>query len=600
MSGYNEEEVVHFFLWALHGKNVSAEANYYLFDFKFQSLALYSKPFEYEFATSLPDLNLHSCTLLQGSCPYIPIKLKKNAKPQILIPPLLFEVGSPRNEVPAIKDTAGLYHLVIKRSGEEQQVNPSDYRSYIGRDVCEILASDKLIDYNMLLNTYGANTHITYSMLFSEIDRQCKVFKLKPEETVVGIFSCQIKMRQFTTNYKNTNAKSLVPKARLPPSFTNTNILNNTSNRPRDNSIVSPLIVPINELKDWRPLAGLKHQGCGLNVLSYYDIIEQNAATEMAACLNITGTPIYDLVNYLNDDFTKKGINTDYLIVRYPIFIGLYLLLEFITNYNTDLNYAIIIKLYETEFQNGTNKFSQVGHTVSIAKSNNEVFFIDPQTLIKEQIHLNQMPLKDVAEEISKFMTTSYKKNFIDIIFSVKEQNDFDEKRPVLNYGIFEAGVLADSANFISKETNSNAKPAETFKPTSAVAQNSLSYNNYDVNDLMKVDKQYSNNSSISDYMDVDNEANSIMHEPLQSINKNSLSQSVGGKRMKTRKRKWNTIHLKTRKTNTFKRKHSVLNKENFATSINDKGEEEIVGDFVKMNKQIDKQFKVPSLIRSA
>ena len=556
MSGYNEEEVVNLFLWVLHGKNVSSDANYYFFDFKFESLALYSKPFEIEFPTSLEYMNLHSCLFLQGSCPYIPIKLKKNAKPQILIPPLVFYVNNPQNEWDHIKDYIGLYHLVIKKTAEEEVKNIFDIQSYIGRDVCQILHYNKFIDYNTVLNTYGANNHITYSILFKVIEDHCKTLNLKPINTVVGIMSCQEKSREFTKNYNRFNTKALVPKAVLPPSLTDTNILNNTTNRPSNSSSVSPLIVPINELKDWKPLANLKHQGCGLNVLSYYNIIDTNAATEMATCLNITGTPIYDLVNYLNDAFTKIGINNDYLIVRYPIFLGIYLLLEFIANYNTTLNYAIIIKLYDTELQTGTNKLSHVGHTVSIAKFNNEVFFIDPQTLIKEQIHLNVQDFTVIAQELSTFIASSYNKNFIDIIFSVKEQNDFETNRPVLNYKVCEKGVLADSANFISKETNATAKPAEKFKPTSVVAQNSLSHNNSSINDLMKVDKQYSNNSSISDYMDVDDEANSIMqsvNEQPQYMHKNSLSQSVGGKRMKTikKKRNMNTRRMKKRKTNT-------------------------------------------------
>ena len=70
---------VDFFIWLLHGGNVSSNHNFYPMNIKYQSAVFYSKPYTPIYSD---ELNYYddACRLLGGACPIIPIIDKKTGK----------------------------------------------------------------------------------------------------------------------------------------------------------------------------------------------------------------------------------------------------------------------------------------------------------------------------------------------------------------------------------------------------------------------------------------------------------------------------------------------------------------------------------------
>ena len=95
-----ENDIVHFFLWISHGNNVSSRSNFYPIETKFQSVILYSKPFQAITASELKDLLEEPCKLLVGSCPRIPIENEQGR--HVFLPPLVFTL------TPDIQNSIGL------------------------------------------------------------------------------------------------------------------------------------------------------------------------------------------------------------------------------------------------------------------------------------------------------------------------------------------------------------------------------------------------------------------------------------------------------------------------------------------------------------
>jgi hypothetical protein len=119
---------------------------------------------------------------------------------------------------------------------------------------------------------------------------------------------------------------------------------------------------------DWQALATITHQGCALNVLSYYNIIHENIARGQVVCLTPKGTSIFTIVDYIKAYLLfDKGISSiGYCIKRFDITTGFSLLLHFL-NYVPE-NYVIIFKIYSEYYIPGTYDYSHIGHAISLIK----------------------------------------------------------------------------------------------------------------------------------------------------------------------------------------------------------------------------------------
>lgn len=575
----SDNDIVHFFLWVLHGENISAEANYYPFDFIFNSLAMYSEPFEFITTTEFHTLVQKPCKFLQGRCPFLPIYNEKRKKYEVFLPPLFFMVGSPDIEE-AINEYLGLHYFSIRKTGVDTMKDPNDIYSYIGKDICEIVDSRKLINYEQILSLFGADNLISYAMILHEVKTLCNSAGIDPKNAIVGIFSCQGKNPLYASEYTK-GTKALVPKVVRAPSAAKTNIYNDTTNLPPANSYASPLIIVFKgKLKPVQNVVPtVTRQGCGINVLSYYDILPKSKASEKIACLNLVGTPIYEVVNYLDDYVSKRGVTNHYAIVRYELQAGITALVNFIASFvNPPGSYALIFKLYDSLLQPDTNKFNQAGHSVSIAVYEGNIFFIDPQAQMSKNVtnevktHAAQLTVELVVQYLTEFIINTYHKNYIDIIFTVRDISGFVEDRPKIEFNNLIQVVKNENGYFITDGVN---------KPSSRQLSRDKTANDLTFEDYMTPEKMsFGGNNRKS-------------KSKSKSKSRKSIQKSKKSKTFKS-----SSKSLK-RTMSFFQNPSTTKDDLDISISHDKAGNEIMIGDYVKLNKQIDKAFGVPTLLRT-
>ena len=175
-------------------------------------------------------------------------------------------------------------------------------------------------------------------------------------------------------------------------------------------------------------IQGQKTQGCGLNVLTFYNILLDDYAAAKLTCLNNMGTSIFRIIEYLHvyltnrhqeerpiirgrqDDEQIKLLNywldktynpaykslspdTKYRVLRYPITFLEQTFIKIIKNilFSGDTCFTFITKLYTDYSNNG--KVIHKGHTISfifsIVNSFCSIYLVDPQMM-----DINQMTEK--------------------------------------------------------------------------------------------------------------------------------------------------------------------------------------------------------------
>jgi hypothetical protein len=411
MQSINKDNELNLYLWIVHGGNVGTHNNYYMIETKFKALVFYSRPFENITTEFLNDLSSSSsssqiCKLIIGSCPIIPVINSSSKKKEVILPPLVFMLDS--NDVDIIKNYTGLYHFVIsQKKSIEKEHEP----------ICSIISNEIIYNHSKFIEKYGDKSNVTYSQLFNEVYNDCKKKRLNPEDVMLGIYSCQSSNDEYKDEYNN-NIINMIPKV-VNVKLSDAIILNSINDVPENNNI-SIFTIPILKLDKFEALAKIKIQGCALNVLSYYGIINQTFAREQTVCLTMKGTSIFTIINYLNDYLIKLGItNNEFIIMRSSLKFGLTTISNFINNYkiiNNKINYTIIFKLYREYFKvNSNNEFSQIGHTVSIANFNDKIYYIDPQAGVYQEI-------TDFNAMLSYLLNLGFL--YIDVIYIVNTLND--------------------------------------------------------------------------------------------------------------------------------------------------------------------------------
>jgi hypothetical protein len=389
---------VDLFLWVLHGTNVSSNHNFYPVETKFEALTFYSRPFEpinTDFLMSVSIEGITTCSLITGSCPIIPILDKKKRKKYAFLPPLLFQV----NAIDAIRplqpiftgngwrdgggtrfsSVFGLYHIKLSK---------------LDKDKCIIKQNNHVLNFDQLLLRFGDSVSQSYSTLFKIVYDYCATIGLNPETCILGLYSCQSFASQYEEDYNRADIRGLIPKhidnELVPaPIFNHMPVTEGTEFKPYILSL--PIVKPIDT--NWSALAKMKYQGCALNVLSYYGILQQARAREEVTCLTIKGTSIFRVMDYIYNFFSQEPYKSSYpwltensyIIVRYPVSVGFQQMFNYITSQGKFLvNQFFIFKLYRD--LNYGEKLSQIGHTVSIAVYEQNIYYIDPQSGIGIQI----------------------------------------------------------------------------------------------------------------------------------------------------------------------------------------------------------------------
>ena len=410
------------FLWVLHGTNVSSNHNFYPVETKFEALTFYSRPFEpinIDFLKSINTQGKTTCSLITGSCPIVPIVDKIKDKKYAFLPPLFFEVNEIDKTNPLLpvstddgwvdmggtrmSSAVGLYHIKLSR---------------LGKDNCVVKQNEKILDFDALLASFGDSRPQSYSTLFKKVYDHCGIIGLDPETCMLGLYVCQSSSFEYAKEYDLTNVRGLIPRhidtdLSPAPIFREMPPTENTDFKPYILSL--PMVKPIDIT--WKPLAKMTSQGCALNVLSYYGIMEQTRAREEVTCLSLKGTSIFRILDYVYTYYSQPGLKElyplltaePYLILRYHIDIGIQQIFTYISaQTNPRENQFFIFKLYR-ELNRGS-KLSQIGHTVSIAVYEQNVYYIDPQAQ-------NIVNITDPTTfNINSFYPAPFQ--FVDIIFA--------------------------------------------------------------------------------------------------------------------------------------------------------------------------------------
>lgn len=438
---FTQDNIV--YLWVLHGTNISAHNNYYPFDIKFRNLMFYSKPYEPIDDKTLLEFNENPCKILTGSCPIFPVKDKNNRK-IVYLPPLFFSPANGNNDdSDEMRNLMGLYKFNIKdcQTGFDDNGNNEMYKIY---------------NFEMLIDQYPFGTMITYSQLFKHVLDDCKENNYDVNKVIVGIYSCQSSYEKYTNKYFEKNLATLkkpyvqniydIEKADIYNDNDINNIYNNDINNVQFNDIIELTSVRhyLNGVRQGEALGGITHQGCAINVFTYFDIIQdENRAREIIACLPSKGTSIFKIVdninyyiilqknknknnviysNYENENRLIKG----YLILRFDIQIAVKFMLKYATDsILNNNNFVIIFKLY-----NQPENYEKIhsGHTISISKINKNFYLIDPQIGLNYEINniINEYKIGfevQAIEELSNYLINKYNKNQIDLIFTIFEEN---------------------------------------------------------------------------------------------------------------------------------------------------------------------------------
>ena len=318
-----EFESIDFLLWISHGTNVSDDSGYYYFpyDYKFDYLVMYSKPLKKAYTRDLDIFIDNPCDFVTGSCPFLPIT-QESGKKIIYLPPLLFAVGNPDTE--EAKEEIGLWHYKIIKTDLES---------------CEITYKEKVISYDDIYTKYNSKL-FTYSSIFELVKEYCKKNnKLDFSDVLLGIYSCQTLYDKYAIPQQGNNKISkLVPriKDRKISIVFDTNF---------EGKRYIPLYItyPAENMKNWNALGGVKEQGCGLNILSYYVLMPVNEARQEMTCL-YKGTSIFKIVQYIADGLNQSEPNP-FLVIRYPLFNdGINIILQLIGNLPNES--AFIFKIY--------------------------------------------------------------------------------------------------------------------------------------------------------------------------------------------------------------------------------------------------------------
>jgi len=314
-----------------------------------------------------------------------------NASQKFSLPPL-FWTTSDADVGTTHKDLIGLYHFIYDQADKSCTIN------------------QKVLDWNQL-KQLGT---ITYSVIFRQIDLYLKshpeYITIPKSNSGLGIFSC----RCFDSSLHQEYPSIDTGKTHFNTSQIASYLAYNHSNPIKQGyafSLVS-LNIPkriLGNQDTWTgALANVKHQGCALNVLSYYDLLERHYAREMAVCLDMKGTSIFKIVDFINNYFLqlRPPVHHNYLIMRFDKPMALNYLTEHFLTANTAVNNTCtIFKMYA----NNTHKdgFSELGHTIALMKLGSNVFLTDPQS----------MTFINLVTDHAKFVEYLAPWNFFDLIF---------------------------------------------------------------------------------------------------------------------------------------------------------------------------------------
>lgn len=170
------------------------------------------------------------------------------------------------------------------------------------------------------------------------------------------------------------------------------------------------------------PLAGLYHQGCGLNVINFYGLMDTIEARSTATCLNM-GTSIFKIADYIVKNNSQYLPTDGFGVCRLEIVNYCKLINRLINNIvkNRSITSTFIgnkpfgdllfmFRIYETNFKGKTEEYNDIGHVASIALKDNSIHFIDPQAQrsLSKEYDFSYVDKETISEFLVSIFTEHY------------------------------------------------------------------------------------------------------------------------------------------------------------------------------------------------
>jgi len=356
-----------------------------------------------------------------------PIESFQPRRSDFHLPPVIWTTDE--NDDAVLKNLFGFYHFILDEKNQ----------------TC--ILQQKIFDWPAL----HAMGTITWSSMFVWISNYLKsnpVYKDNLNE--LGIFSCRFIDPQTYAEYPGFDLS--VPTYHsmdFPPYKEYT-----AADQTRGYGVsVFASHVPESILQSFDPrkaaIDNIRHQGCALNVLSFFHILQRPYAREAVACLSIKGTSIFKIVEILNHVITSSfpDMRKTFLVMRFPRDVALEIIHQYFQHVSA-LNSFIIVKMYteNTYEKNGVRFFSELGHTIAFMKIDRGLFLIDPQSPVY---------LKVGTAEYQRYISAY---NWFDIIF---------EYGPSANYtsdGFLQQGTIRTKPHDLTFGGNKKRKRVKSKK----------------------------------------------------------------------------------------------------------------------------------------
>ena len=176
--------------------------------------------------------------------------------------------------------------------------------------------------------------------------------------------------------------------------------------------------------ENWSALAGQQTIGCGMNVVSYLGLVDEDFARGKTCVLDRYGTSIFKLYDYYVSMHDNKLRNQEerLMIIRINIDTALHWIVTTLSRLDETNGYGIMFKMYQ---EGQTEK----GHTVAVTKMDGVVTLTDPQLA-----EIYRIPNADSIEEQSTNFKNMFKgiyRNFVtvDLCFTIRK-TQFQDTRP--------------------------------------------------------------------------------------------------------------------------------------------------------------------------
>lgn len=223
--------------------------------------------------------------------------------------------------------------------------------------------------------------HWFYNDIFKAL-RETKKHGIDLDDAALGIYCCRATTEKYALEYGgNFSMTSHAHPIERNIIHEEISLITNENDLDEFDSISPFLIENNNTSGGWSALGERTDQGCGLNVLSYFGIIPQRDAREMAVCLT-KGTSIVEICRYVNDYLRRRNIIRTFVIRRHTLNYALSTIMQTFVSLPFTGRWATFMKIYKNPQHE--DMFNNRGHTFAFTvdkddKGAYQIAFVDPQ-----------------------------------------------------------------------------------------------------------------------------------------------------------------------------------------------------------------------------